>query len=159
MATDFFEEKDFFMETIYKVSERTKVGINPAIIHVIKISDSCARGGWYRQIMSIEAMKSRLASRLFDFWNTKRQMRMSKCMVRFQRVDDTTEMVNVQTKKHLGSHLTEEQLNELFPVPREIHHDSVWDFFEHIGYDYKNRKVAQLDAMILREPREASNDK
>ncbi|MCY9865037.1 hypothetical protein OTK49_21195 [Vibrio coralliirubri] len=140
------------MESVYRIAERTRFESQPSIIHVIAISDGERGGGWYRQIISIETMKDRMLNRWIGFWQ-KRKYQTIESMARFQRADEDFEISYEVSKKHLETILTKDAINDLFPTRTEIHHKSVWDFYKHINYNHKDKKVANIDSLILQRTR------
>lgn len=121
------------MEEIYKykyVEDRTM------FVYHINISDKDRRGGWYRQLTSIETLVSKIGKRWYNNFYLK-----SKDKRVFNRYDWEDGQSWLRINKYL------EETDKYNIVNRYF--DSVWDFYEYIGYDYKNKSVKQLDNLIM----------
>lgn len=121
------------MRDTYKITERNKQH-EPLKIHVINVDDN-PRGGWYRQIGAAEGMINRSLNRWCNHWlycprpNGKP---VRNGVLRFGRTD-------MLDGRWCGEEIT---------IP-EVHHDSVWDFFDSIGYNHKDKRVSNTDAKLI----------
>ncbi len=121
------------MEGIYKykyVQDRTM------FVYHISISDKDERGGWYRQLTSIEALVSKIGKRWYNKFYLK-----SKDKRVVSRYDWEDGQGWLRINKYL------EETNKYNIINRYF--GSVWDFYEYVGYDYKNKSVKQLDNLIM----------
>jgi len=118
-------------------------------VHVIRVNDE-QRGGCYRQISSLEGFINRTSERWYAYYY-KSRYHLFNSQVHFKRMyKDDVKLRTVQycnTKKLIG----QKEADKLFSLPEYVFHDSVWSFFESIGYDHRNKKVSHLDKFILRE--------
>ena len=119
------------MEKIYKYK---KVSDKVMTVYNITIKDGNLKGGWYRQLTSIESFVENILNRWYDkFRNTEHTV--------FGRCDKEDEEGWLRINSHLDEH-------EQYSIENK-HFESVWDFYEYIGYDYKNKSKGQLDNLII----------
>lgn len=119
---------------IYQICERNDSGVE--VIHLITMEDH-KLGGWYRQVSSAEAFTQRIVKRWFHHWNKKKNY-FSR--VKFGRWDNSeTEMYN--------------EVSKAFPNGRPdlkfVKWNSIWDFYDSINYNHKNRSVKEIDKFII----------
>lgn len=117
------------------------------VIHLINKEEN-ERGGWYKQVTAQEAMIERLSKRWSNHWYDKKY-KTHKTRVKFNRWQDHDEDVHLEQKKRCAKYMGVEDLEKMYPTLVKINHDSVWDFFDYIGYDYKNKKVSNIDTLIF----------
>ena len=86
------------------------------IMHIIRFAKEC-KGGVYRQLVSYEAFRKR------------------------NRCNETKDNIKFHGEDTIALHVSAKLLNK---KPSElmdfVKHDSVWDFYEYIGWDYKNKE-------------------
>lgn len=123
------------MEREYKITESSSPGKEKAIHH-IKIADGDKRGGWYRQVLAMEGLHNRGLNRWYHHWYIKHHKEYPDSSVRFRRYDGVEERM----LQHLGVEREK---------PLEVHHDSIWDFMDYIGYDHKDKKVSNTDKHLI----------
>lgn len=122
-------------------------------LHHIVFDDNI-HGGMYRQITVIESMISRADKRWFDHWNAKK-FKTHHTQPRFYRHhkhDDIAKESSIKLLKKKG--LSDNDINQIFPKSLDVYHESVWAFFDAIGFDYKDKTVANTDSLILIEQRD-----
>ena len=117
-------------------------------IHLINARNGNSRGGWYRQIGAKEGMIERSLERWYDHWHEKKY-KTHETSVRFQRWNDSEARIYESSRQRYIETRGLEIADELYPEYETIEHDSVWDFFDYIGYDYKNKKVGNTDTLIF----------
>lgn len=115
-------------------------------IHVINISNDNHKGGWYSQIGAAEGMIERSGKRWFKYWNKKNDK--FKSQVKFDRWRENDEKTYLKMQSNFFEKYNKKEGIKVFPEFDKIEHDSVWDFFEYIDYDYKNKKVSNTDTLI-----------
>lgn len=106
------------------------------VVHTINIDDMEIRGGWYRQLTSIEAFTDRLLDRWYCSYHCKSKKGFRATFQKYNESDHRDlyidgKPVYVYTRRH-------------------VKWNSVWDFYNHIGYNHKDRSVKQLDKYILK---------
>lgn len=117
-----------------KVYSYKKVTDTIMYVYLINISDGHANGGWYRQLTSIYAFSENILNRWYNkFLNTG--------ITIFGRCDE----MDVDVWTRINKYLDEQ---EKYTVEYKSF-DSVWDFYNYIGYDYKNKSKKQLDNLII----------
>ena len=121
------------MEEIYKYK---KVSDKIMTIYNITIKDGNPKGGWYRQLTSIESFVENIGKRWYDkFYLNQNDFRIiSRC-----------DKGDVDGGLLINSYLDEQEHCSI----EHKHFESVWDFYDHIGYDYKNKSKRQLDNLIV----------
>ena len=135
------------MKRTYMIKEFIKnEDSNEYVVHIINTEDNYPKGGWYRQITALEGMIERASKRWFDFWNGKENY---KSFVRFSRWNKTEEKIYLKQRESYIKLFNKEETDKLFPELNKINHNSVWDFFEYIDYDHKNKKVSNMDKLII----------
>lgn len=120
------------MERVYKYK---KCNDNIMYCYNIKISDENKKGGWYVQLISISAFEHKILNRWYD-----KQRKFGNITV-FGKADKEDVEGWLRINKFLDD---EEKYNVV-----DRFFDSVWDFYEYIGYNYKNKSVKQLDNLIM----------
>lgn len=106
-------------------------------LYKIRIADGNPKGGWYRQLTSIEGF----AERILDRWYNNHHLKRRATRGVFGRYDRTCESDNERMNKAIG------EID--FYRNQEINFDSVWDFYDHIGYNHKDKTMKTLDNLIL----------
>jgi len=96
---------------------------NTINVHIINIEDGNPRGGWYWQMLSFNGFIDRAIKRFCEKW-----VGIGRHLCRFDRYSLS------------GSKIRE-----------TITHDSVWDFYDYINYDYKNKKKSYIDKHLIIE--------
>lgn len=135
------------MKRTYMIKEFIKnEDSNEYVVHIINTEDNNPNGGWYRQITALEGMVERSSKRWFDFWNGRKNY---KSFVRFDRWNKTEEKIYLEQREKYIKLFNKEETDKLFPELNKINHNSVWDFFEYIDYDHKNKKVSNIDKLII----------
>lgn len=121
------------MEEVYKYK---KVSGKVMTVYNITIKDGAPRGGWYRQITSMESFVENIGKHWYHkFYLKKRDFRViSRC----DRYDEEGWL-------RINSYLDEQEQYSI----QHKHFESVWDFYDYIGYDYKNKSKRQLDNLII----------
>ena len=135
------------MKRTYMIKEFIKNDdSNGYLIHIINAEDNNPKGGWYRQITALESVIEKSSKRWFDFWNRKVNY---KSFVRFDRWNKTEENLYLKQRENYLKLLNRKETDKLFPELNKINHHSAWDFFEYINYDYKNKKISNIDKLIF----------
>lgn len=121
------------MEGTYKYK---KVSDKVMTIYNITIKDGNQKGGWYRQLTSIESFVENIGKHWYNkFYLKKKDFRtISRC--------DKGDMGGWLL---INSYLDEQ---EHYSIEHK-YFESVWDFYNYIGYDYKNKSKRQLDNLII----------
>ena len=115
----------------YIVVERAPV----PTIHVIALPDDI-KGGQYWQLRSIQSVPKRALSHWYDrYYNAKH---FCKVHMRFS---STCELGNIQHAVEFGSKMYDEH--------KIVVHDSVWQYYKNIGFDYKNKSVKHLEEVFI----------
>lgn len=100
--------------------------------HEIIITDNCA-GGWYRQIGSLNAF---LHGGVLKHWYEKVYLKGDKRVLIYSELEDcSTETWNA---------IAQAMRMEPYEVKETFTHTSLWDFFTHIGYNYKTKNYKVL---------------
>lgn len=134
------------------VREMIQDGSHDFRVHLIHISEDHKKGGFYRQTRALSGMIDRSLDRWCDYWN-KCKSEDFNTMVIFDRWTKANSNVLAYSR---NKHIEKEGLdsaNIYYPEYETIEHESVWDFFYYIGYDYKNKKVSNTDTLIHIEKR------
>lgn len=118
-------------------------------VHVIRVNEE-QRGGCYQQITSLEGLINRTSERWYNFYYLARYKEF-KSQVRFNRIHKYDLKSHTAQYSRMAEKVGKEEANEMFPLPEYVFHDSVWSFFESIGYDHRNKKVSHTDEFILKE--------
>lgn len=106
------------------VTERLEGNKRPSILHKVKLPDDIV-GGWYWQICSGETFLSRVLHR----WHNKYTKGKAKnTLIAFKKYDP--------------------EFNSYYDDLETIEHNNLWEFYEYIGYDHKDKKVANIDKFI-----------
>lgn len=135
------------MKRTYMIKEFIKNDdSNEYLIHIINTEDNNPKGGWYRQITALESVIEKSSKRWFYFWNGKVNY---KSFVRFDRWNKTEENLYLKQRENYLKLLNREETDKIFPELNKINHNSAWDFFEYINYDYKNKKNSNIDKLIF----------
>ena len=135
------------MKSVVMIKETLCIGDPKFIIHVINVDDN-VRGGWYRQKTSKEGMIERSIHRWHDFWHTKKY-KSYKSQIRFSRWHDDDAEAHFNVRKRYIRLFGDAKAFQLYPEIVSVDHDSVWDFYDSINYDHRNKKVANTDTLIL----------
>lgn len=135
------------MKRTYMIKEFIKNDdSNEYLIHIINTEDNNPKGGWYRQITALESVIEKSSKRWFYFWNGKVNY---KSFVRFDRWRKNEENLYLKQRENYLKLFNQEETNKIFPKLNKINHNSAWDFFEYINYDYKNKKISNIDKLIF----------
>lgn len=119
------------MEGVYRYK---KVSGKVMTVYNITIKDGNPQGGWYRQLTSIESLVENILNRWYDkFRNTEHTV--------FGRCDKG----DADGWLRINSYLDEQ---EQYSIQNKSF-NSVWDFYNYIGYNYKNKSKKQLDNLIM----------
>lgn len=124
----------------YKVKIYEGVGREQRTIHTIKVPDEHPRGGWYRQMTSFSGFHHRALNRWHDYWREKYYDTHPNARIRFHDWDEVSEGIWEDARK---------ANNIEWPEPIEITHESMWDFYDYIGYNHKNKSVKQIDEILI----------
>ncbi|QAY01377.1 hypothetical protein ZPAH1_orf00363 [Aeromonas phage ZPAH1] len=106
-------------------------------LYKIRIYDGHPKGGWYRQLTSIESFVNRILDRWNDHFYSKGLIKTGV----FDRHDRCEALDNEKMNSVIGK--------ENYYRDQEIYFDSVWDFYDHIGYNHKDRSMKTLDNLII----------
>lgn len=117
-------------------------------IHSINARNGDPRGGWYRQIGAKEGMIERSLERWHDHWHQKKY-ETHKTRIIFDRWSGAESRIYESTRQRYIETKGLDVANEFYPEYETIEHDSVWDFFDYIGYNYKDKKVSNTDTLIF----------
>lgn len=141
------------MQRVSMVREYTSILGDTFKVHIITAEDGNKRGGWYRQTRAKEAMIERSHDRWFDHWyQNKRKTHHST--TRFDRWTTADESIYIKARERMARQEGVEIAIENYPTYEVVEHDSVWDFFDHIEYDHKNKKVSNIDSLLIIKERE-----
>lgn len=107
--------------------ERTDTGDRIAVVHVLRIPEDVT-GGRYRQLLSMEA---------FHKAECKKVMKRTPYERRYSRkfADEVHDYLTTYKKT-----VCAKELARLFAHIGVKRHDSLWDFYQHIGYNYKFKR-------------------
>ena len=121
------------MERIYKYKS-----CHELVMTVYRIlMDESHKGGWYRQITIMETFVENIMDRWYNNYHLKRKGH--RCPI--SRADDLDIKHWLQANEYLGG--SEKQCEVIYKD-----YQSVYEFFDAIGFDYKNKSVKQLDKII-----------
>ena len=135
------------MKTITQVKEN-KLNSVEFVIHKITKDDNEKKGGWYRQTLALSGLLSRTLKRWNEYWYKKKYQTYDS-RVKFSSYNEEDEELRSFQKERMSKEIGTEESNKMFPEPTIIHHESVWDFFQYIEYDYKNKLISNTDTQIL----------
>jgi len=123
-----------------KIKEFIDAEEEKAVIHEINIEDMDRT-----QLLSLEAMLNRVEKRWYDHWMEKISHKTNFKFDKWDRVD----------QKHYDEFKKKdpEIFDLIYPELKYKNHNSVWEFFESIGYDYKSNKVSNYDNLLFIEKR------
>lgn len=122
-------------EEITKIVERT-LGSKDRTVHHIKISDGEPRGGWYRQVTALSGMLHRSLNRWCEHWyHSPKRYEVYRSLTRFDRYSV------------MDAHRESEEAS--YREIKDIHHESLWAFFDFIGYDHKDKRVSNTDKHLI----------
>lgn len=109
-------------------------------VHIISRNRICESGS-YTATISYEAFKSREIKRAFPegYVNlgTRKSIHWFSMYVK-EHFDDDQEITQSICKKLTGKKLIQPWHNK-----PEIYHNSIWDFYKYIGYDYKRKRYME----------------
>lgn len=106
-------------------------------VYNITIEDGNPKGGWYRQLTSIESLVENIGKRWYnEFYLKRKDFRV------ISRCDKYDEEGWLLINNYLDN-------KERYTIEHK-HFNSVWDFYSHIGYDYKDKSKKQLDNLIVK---------
>lgn len=112
-----------------------KLSDHDLIFHNIKMCDMEIRGGWYRQLTSLESFVDRLSERWYYSFQKKNKYNYQPTIQR-----DAVEYTDLYYEG-----------NPIWVWNKtEKYWNSVWDFYDHLGYNHKDKSVKQLDKFILK---------
>lgn len=143
------DKKSVFITT-YLIQERS-VGDPPENTTIHRINVDCdkkdPRGGWYRQVSSLNSFHSRLNKRFSKHWYTKERIHL-KPQIKYGRADCmTVESLKIFCRG-INKYGKKSDI-DIYPKVRWKNWATIWDFYDHIGFDYKNKSVKELDKMVL----------
>lgn len=124
----------------YVIKVYEGVGSQQKTIHIINVPEKHRRGGWYRQMLSFSGFKDRAINRWYHFWREKHYEDQPHARVRFHDYDEVSERIWKEAREAYGIER---------PEPIEINHESMWDFYDYIGYNHKNKSVKQIDEVLI----------
>lgn len=140
-------------ETMVKESLFDESGdLTGYMVHKINSRDGDPRGGWYRQIGAKEGLVERTLKRWYYHWHHKKSSEYNSS-VKYSRFFQSDMKSHAGTRarymKLLDTHdVTKEEIDKLCPELQFMEHDSVWAFFDHIGYNHKDKRVSYTDKFI-----------
>ncbi|ADQ53198.1 hypothetical protein 65p190 [Aeromonas phage 65] len=105
-------------------------------LYHIRIADGHPKGGWYVQLTSIESLVGRMLNRWYDHHYLKGKTQTGV----FGRYDRSEYHDNERLNISIGE--------ENYYRNQEISFDSVWDFYDYIGYNHKDKTMKTLDKLI-----------
>tara|TARA_Y100000588_G_scaffold71880_4_gene74023 strand:- start:19081 stop:19506 length:426 start_codon:yes stop_codon:yes gene_type:complete len=141
------------MQRVSMVKEYTSILGDTFKVHVITVKNGNKRGGSYRQIRAKEGMIERSHDRWFDHWYQKK-LTTHHSLTRFDRWTNADDSIYIKARERMAKREGVEVALENYPTYEVVEHDSVWDFFDHIGYDHKNKKVSNIDSLLIIKERE-----
>lgn len=141
------------MQRVSMVKEYTSILCDDFKVHVINFQDGNKRGGWYRQTRAKEAMIERSLDRWYEYWN-KKKSKTHNSTIRFERWTNADDSIYIKARERMAKREGVEVALENYPIYEVIEHDSVWDFFDYIGYGHKNKKVSNIDSLLIIKERE-----
>jgi hypothetical protein len=114
-------------------------------VHIITVKKH-TKGGWYKQITAKEGMINRSLDRWYNYWNEKKHNEYD-AQIKFESWTNADErMHKSQREPYLED--SRELADELYPTLIKVYHSSLWEFFDYIGYDHKDKKVGNTDSLI-----------
>lgn len=144
------KERKVYIST-YLISEPRKMeAADCQTIHRININYSSKdkRGGWYRQVSAMDGFHGRLNKRFSKYWYTAKRYHM-KPQVKYMRADHMTIESLKMFCNTVNSSPTSRRTRDYIPTIKWVSWGSIWDFFDHIGYDHKNISVKELDKFVI----------
>lgn len=123
------------MEGIYKYK---KVSDKVMTIYNITIKDGNQKGGWYHQLTSMKSFVENIGKH----WYNKFYLKKKKDFRNISRCDKG----DMDGWLLINSYLDEQ---EHYSIEHK-YFESVWDFYNYVGYDYKNKSKRQLDSLIMK---------
>jgi hypothetical protein len=107
------------------------------------------RGGWYRQVGSMDGFINRLTKRFSDYWYTKEHYHLEP-HVRYNRADHM-DIESLKIFCNTMNKSAKKRTRNYYPTIRWMNWATIWDFFDYIGYDHKNKSVKEIDKFISRK--------
>lgn len=141
------------METITQIKERTNLKDSEFVIHDITMNDNEPKGGWHCQASSIDAMISRSSKRWNRFWYTQAKYKTHNTMLKFRHWHEEDQNSYDHMRKYYENKGDHELALKMYPDFKVIKHNCVWDFFDAIGYNYKDKSIKHIDSLIHIEKR------
>lgn len=136
------------MQSITMIKERTSLDSNNIVIHHITKKEEESRGGWYRQSLTIDGLLSRPLKRFNKFWYTPKRYKTHDTLVKYSLWTEEDKNMHVHMRKFSTEKYGIEVALQQYPEIKDVYHDSVWDFFDSIGYNYKDKSVKNTDSLI-----------
>ena len=123
------------MKRTYIYKQYTTDFTKHVIKHHIDLENGNPRGNWYRQSVSVQSFMRKILDRWYE-----KHLKGFKGQVGFGLYgkDEELNWLNVCKKYNIEP-----------PKYENFYHNSVWDFYDFIKYDYKNRSVKQLDKFMV----------
>ncbi len=123
------------------------------LIHKINSRDGDPRGGWYRQIGAKEGLIERTLKRWYYHWNHKKHHEYNSSVKYSRFFEPDIKIHNASRERFMKllegrDGVTQEQIDKLCPELQFMEHDSVWTFFDLIGYNHKDKRVSYTDQFI-----------
>ena len=132
------------MKSTYMIKEFSSNDLQ-FVIHIINFSDEHKKG-WYTQVSAAEGMIERASKRWFYHWNKKSDK--FKTSVKFDRWQSSDEKKYLKMQSDSIKNYGKIEGLSIYPKFTKINHESIWDFFDYINYDHKNKKVSNTDTLI-----------
>lgn len=130
------------------IRERADLKTMPSILHKIIAQDK-GRGGYYQQVVSFQATFGRVTTRFSRFWYTPKRYSRFNVQPRFQRWDEVEQEIYDELRQEMASEKGTEAANKRYPELKVVEHESVWDFYKYIGFDYKDKSVKNTDTLLF----------
>ncbi len=137
------------MKSKLLIKERLEIKGLAFKVHSINADDN-KEGGWSRQVQIYSGLLGRSLTRWATFWNEKK-IKTHKSKLRFDRWHKDDEELHFKQQRRMIADYGESLAKITYPDFETIEHDSIYDFLEYIGYDYKNKKVSNTDTLIMIE--------
>jgi hypothetical protein len=136
------------MKRTVMIKENTEISGSGITIHIIEMKDDNPRGGSYRQLSASEGMIERSGIRWYNHWYIKNgKTHLSK--VKYDRWRNNDEELRLEQHKRYEELMGVDNALIHFPKIKKLSHHSVWDFFDYIGYSYKDKKTSNTDTLIM----------
>ena len=107
------------------------------------------RGGWYRQVGAMEGFHSRLTKRFSNHWYTKKRYHNGPYSL-YSRAD-SMDIEGLKIFCNTMNKHGKKRTRDYYSTIRWVNWATIWDFFDYIGYDHKNKSVKEIDKFISRK--------